>query len=296
MGFTFQVPTVVGGTVLVIERIESQNYVPGASGWDIEADGSAEFNNVTVRGKLITGADGTQHIEINGSDAPQGVAFFTGDAAETFPGVIQPQADSSELTVTHSSPLVTGHAGASLVLATGKTGADPDRLDAGAQSVSISGTDDVTLSGGGTTVVFDASGLQSTGPVHDTDLSDPSNTFPAYMGPDSGWVDLTPSSGWAHSPYSGVPTAQCRKIGNRVYFRGSLSGTSLAVNTTTPIATVPAGYFNGKLRNFKPLETTGGFVGWGNVTDTGVLQAHFKTPWTTAAAIIDVTGMSYLMD
>jgi len=38
------------GTVLIRSDIRSQNYVPGVSGWIIEADGDAEFNNLVVRG------------------------------------------------------------------------------------------------------------------------------------------------------------------------------------------------------------------------------------------------------
>lgn len=40
------------GTVLVRSDIRSQNYVPGTSGWIIEADGDAELNDVVIRGDL----------------------------------------------------------------------------------------------------------------------------------------------------------------------------------------------------------------------------------------------------
>lgn len=36
--------------------LRSPNYVPGVSGWKIDGDGSAEFNNVIVRGTLAAGA------------------------------------------------------------------------------------------------------------------------------------------------------------------------------------------------------------------------------------------------
>lgn len=39
---------VVAGTELIREAIRSSNYVPGATGWRIGADGSAEFTGVTV--------------------------------------------------------------------------------------------------------------------------------------------------------------------------------------------------------------------------------------------------------
>jgi hypothetical protein len=43
---------VVGGTVLVRPAIQSPDYVAGKSGWTINADGTAEFNNVTIRTTL----------------------------------------------------------------------------------------------------------------------------------------------------------------------------------------------------------------------------------------------------
>ena len=43
---------VVGGTVLRRAAIESPDYVPGVSGWIIKQDGSAEFNNLTIRGSF----------------------------------------------------------------------------------------------------------------------------------------------------------------------------------------------------------------------------------------------------
>lgn len=42
---------VIGGA----GAMQSANYVTGATGWTINGDGSAEFNNVTVRGTLIAG-------------------------------------------------------------------------------------------------------------------------------------------------------------------------------------------------------------------------------------------------
>lgn len=45
----------VAGTSLIRTAIHSPNYVAGVSGWSINKDGSAEFNNVTSRGTLIVG-------------------------------------------------------------------------------------------------------------------------------------------------------------------------------------------------------------------------------------------------
>ena len=47
---------VVGGTVLRRQAVQSPNYVPGVAGWTIKQDGSAEFNNLTLRG-VFNGTD-----------------------------------------------------------------------------------------------------------------------------------------------------------------------------------------------------------------------------------------------
>lgn len=50
-GFT---DSIVGGIgTLIRQYIRSPNYVPGASGWSINQDGSVEFNNGTFRGTIV---------------------------------------------------------------------------------------------------------------------------------------------------------------------------------------------------------------------------------------------------
>jgi hypothetical protein len=44
---------ITAGTVLVRSDVRSQNYAAGSAGWIIEADGSAEFNDVTIRGGTV---------------------------------------------------------------------------------------------------------------------------------------------------------------------------------------------------------------------------------------------------
>lgn len=51
---------IVGGVILRRPAIQSPNYVAGTTGWAIFADGTAEFNNVTVRGNaVVNGTDGS---------------------------------------------------------------------------------------------------------------------------------------------------------------------------------------------------------------------------------------------
>jgi len=54
MAIDFDNP-LTAGTVLVRSAIQSQNYIQGSTGWKVAQDGSAEFNNVTVRG-TVTGS------------------------------------------------------------------------------------------------------------------------------------------------------------------------------------------------------------------------------------------------
>ena len=48
---------VVGGTTLIRPAIQSPDYVAGESGWTINADGTAEFNDITIRGGETIGSD-----------------------------------------------------------------------------------------------------------------------------------------------------------------------------------------------------------------------------------------------
>lgn len=53
---------IVAGTVLVIDAIQSPNFVAGTSGWIIRQDGSVEFANATLRGAFE--ADGANHAYV----------------------------------------------------------------------------------------------------------------------------------------------------------------------------------------------------------------------------------------
>lgn len=65
--------SILSGTVLARENIQSEGYVAGSTGWIIERDGDAEFNSIVVRGDIISiGAlyttrliDGEIIIELN---------------------------------------------------------------------------------------------------------------------------------------------------------------------------------------------------------------------------------------
>jgi hypothetical protein len=61
----FSNPIIGGGGALVYPSIHSPDYVPGVSGWTINKDGSAEFNNASFRGSVTVGSAGGPQVIIN---------------------------------------------------------------------------------------------------------------------------------------------------------------------------------------------------------------------------------------
>lgn len=106
-------------------------------------------NRILIARELVTDVPPNKRIDINGSDAPNGIAFYTGDPLETFPGVIQPDISlgAGTLDTTYSSPLSAGHAGSNLVLSTGRTGVDQDEINMNTQNVTISADQNIELHG-----------------------------------------------------------------------------------------------------------------------------------------------------
>lgn len=79
MPIEFENP-LTAGTVLVREDIRSQNFVPGVSGWRIEADGSAEFNDIIIRGGQTIGGDALYY---SGAPAPGNLVLSISAAGGT---------------------------------------------------------------------------------------------------------------------------------------------------------------------------------------------------------------------
>jgi hypothetical protein len=65
-----QNPVVGGGGGLIRAWIQSPDFVTGSLGWRIARDGSAEFNNVAVRGQL-TVRNGDSELFVGPGDPPQ---------------------------------------------------------------------------------------------------------------------------------------------------------------------------------------------------------------------------------
>jgi hypothetical protein len=78
------------GIVLVRPALQSPDYDTGVAGWSINADGSAEFNNITIRGgagvpAIIVGPEGEPQVIIYNNGANGVVEFPTNDPNESSP-------------------------------------------------------------------------------------------------------------------------------------------------------------------------------------------------------------------
>lgn len=81
----FSNPIVGGQGTLIRNAIQSPDYVAGVSGWAIKKDGSAEFNDATVRGVFVTGAAGgtTTYVEITDSVTGSEIRIWNPDGTDS---------------------------------------------------------------------------------------------------------------------------------------------------------------------------------------------------------------------
>jgi hypothetical protein len=71
----FENPITGGQGALVRPAIKSPNYAAGTTGWTVNQDGTAEFNNVTVRGTVaVRGSNGTE-VDITTNAAVAEIVF-----------------------------------------------------------------------------------------------------------------------------------------------------------------------------------------------------------------------------
>ena len=71
---------IVGGTALRIPAIQSPDYAPGTAGWIVRIDGSAEFNNVTIRGGVVVSG---VSLYYNGTPAAGNLVMSIAETAGT---------------------------------------------------------------------------------------------------------------------------------------------------------------------------------------------------------------------
>jgi hypothetical protein len=84
-------------------NISSYNYVAGSVGWSTKADGSAEFNNITARGTIVTG-NSYPYIELSTAFQDR-IRFYVADTSTYQPGELT--VNSSNRILSLSSPSTT---------------------------------------------------------------------------------------------------------------------------------------------------------------------------------------------
>jgi hypothetical protein len=100
-------PTISGAGVQVMpaalvvknEWIQSANFATGSAGWQIKANGDAEFNNIAIRGTFRTALPPNARIEI-GTEEINRIDFYSGNGLESDPAwIIQEYAFNRSTTV-----------------------------------------------------------------------------------------------------------------------------------------------------------------------------------------------------
>jgi len=148
----FANPIVDGDGGLVVDQLQSENYVPGTSGWRISRDGDAEFASGTYRGTIeVTHTDGSSLTGTVKNGIPRllflppndpGTDFQEGEIyAATGAGVpgltlLSPY-DNNEVPTSQSALTLSGGASGGIV--------DYSQITAEADRIVISATQQITL-------------------------------------------------------------------------------------------------------------------------------------------------------
>lgn len=86
---TISAQKLITGSLQASQVISSSNFVSGTSGWQIDGDGNAEFNDVTVRGDIVSSNwDGSDPLALSTRDtgASVGFALDSSEGAGQFEG------------------------------------------------------------------------------------------------------------------------------------------------------------------------------------------------------------------
>lgn len=89
-------PIVGGGNTLIRQSIHSPDYVAGVSGWSINKDGSAEFNDVVVRGELDVVGPNSSYATIDATTPSDPARWFYGGTSMALQPTQGPDVVTSE--------------------------------------------------------------------------------------------------------------------------------------------------------------------------------------------------------
>jgi hypothetical protein len=279
---------IVAGTILVIPAIQAPGYLPGSAGWIIKQDGSAEFNNLTLRGSYIGtdytfDTDGafwfdpvTGHL-IAGISAGSGTAFgepyVAGIGAYyTSPGgviyAVNMHADGGSVPINF---LFNSGAG-------WQTSAQIDSINATGLSLDSSFSGDMTLNAGTHNIVLD-SNVQATGAIT---AQSGTPAVPTLITTDF-WQTITLDVAWT----AGAQAPQYRLLpdGN-VQVRGTatIAGTAAAANINSGHP-IPAAYRPGANRIYRP-PTAADAAGTAQIASSGVFTMR-ASGFTATQVILD---------
>lgn len=262
------VDQLVAGTVLVRSDIESQNYVAGSAGWIVHQDGSAEFNNVVIRGGTVvsgtalyyngTPAAGTLFMSIAsaaGTDSygnayVQGIAVYASDGS-----MIQliSGAGAEIVLQQETSPGVTRDPALIYTAINSTTGVPSLNLASGATHPGSS-QGSITIQGTSGSVSFTQMQLGADFVVASKTLE--VGTYVIQFG--MTWQTPALGSGWVTGPSGGtVQAAQyCIDAQDNLILDGTVH-----TNTTTPatvIFNLPAAYRPKTTRRVAAVSNSGG--------------------------------------
>jgi hypothetical protein len=267
MGFTFHTPAIVGGTVLVIEQIESQNYDPGVAGWAIMADGTAEFANLVARGTLIGG-----QVVINGTEYPNAIALYTENPSEIEPAVISPSGGvgNNGILRMESPVLFAGGAPALLELSGFDDGHTTSTLESDNATYSH---DTATINGASSVLIGDGTDhIRVDGHTASVDGET--------------WHNVTYNGNWATS--GGLPVQYYRDATGRVQLRGRAAE---AVALSATIATLPIGNRPSRNMSFAvKANNDAGTVCWIEVQTDGDIQILGNAAAARVQTVLDAVS------
>jgi hypothetical protein len=271
MGFQYVVPAVVGGTVLIIERIQSQNYVTTVSGWAINADGTAEFKDVILIGGMFsTDTPPNPRVVINDPAYPNEIVMYTGSPDETAPARIQPVDSGGTIYMRLRAPATTAVPSPAEILMEANEGS-------GTRNIEIS-TDDYDLFADTTTIDGFTSLRLGDGTDYLTVVSLPNSVEIRLEGETWHGTAATPLAGtWVDT--AGSRFGYFVDATGRVQVRGRVSGGGAGAT----VVTLPVGY-----RPTSNLEFTmraGTVVSAVSVSTAGVLTVTANLATASASGI-----------
>lgn len=166
----FSNPLIAGDGTLLVDAIKSPNYVPAVSGWTVNEDGSAAFNNVTMRGSLEA-RNGNAVIALR--PAIPSLTVNPNDTIYAHGGITTSDSAGLRAELVLTGPEATLGAGPTISLLSGLTGtAEVGTIGLTADTVTVNGN--LTVSGVGQVRYVVAAALEnvnnSAAPQFDNEL------------------------------------------------------------------------------------------------------------------------------